>query len=331
MHAPRQVEVIRDQFLFRDFAMLKIFLTGAACSVALLAALAAAPSTRAYTEEASKGYRTQSLGVPSTMLGAFILGAGMAITGSCPGTVYVQFGVGMVKALYTFAGMVLGAFAYGAISPSLESFVRYGPTPENKHTVYEMLGLSRNLVAAATTLLFAVAVFLCEYLDPTKEVGTFTHKGETRYRWNPIIGGVLIGVLQFPLTVVLRKNAGASSTYVTLVGSALYPVLRNTKYFSSKMFGMANWWQVLYAASASIGSLAVLLLAGASVYAPSDAVLTWWEALIGGFLAVFGARMASGCTSGHGISGTGHLSIRSFLAVGAMFAGGIVVSFIFYA
>lgn len=311
--------------------MLKIFLTGAACSVVLLAVLAAMPSTRAYTEEASKGYRTQALGVPSTMLGTFLLGAGMAIAGSCPGTVYVQFGVGMVKALYTFAGMVIGAFVYGAISPSLESFVRYAPTPENKHTIYEMFGLSRNLVAAGVTLLFAIAIFLCEFLDPTERLGKFTNKGETRYRWNPIIGGVLIGVLQFPLTVVLRKNAGASSTYVTLIGNVFYPLLRNTKYFSSKMFGMSNWWQVLYAASSSLGSLAVLLLAGASAYAPGDAVLSWWEALIGGFLAVFGARMAAGCTSGHGISGTGHLSVRSFLAVGSMFAGGIVVSFIFYA
>ena len=38
---------------------------------------------------------------------------------------------------------------------------------------------------------------------------------------------------------------------------------------------------------------------------------------------LLGARIADGCTSGHGISGIAQLSIGSFTAVAAMFAGGI--------
>lgn len=40
----------------------------------------------------------------------------------------------------------------------------------------------------------------------------------------------------------------------------------------------------------------------------SDDVVTVAEAVGGGFVAVLGARMAAGCTSGHGISGMGHLA-----------------------
>ena len=40
----------------------------------------------------------------------------------------------------------------------------------------------------------------------------------------------------------------------------------------------------------------------------------------------FGSRLAGGCTSGHGISGTMQLSVGSWIAVICFFAGGIVDS-----
>ena len=49
-------------------------------------------------------------------------------------------------------------------------------------------------------------------------------------------------------------------------------------------------------------------------------------AVVGGFIMLFGARLAAGCTSGHGISGCAILSIPSFIGVAAMFAGGIAVA-----
>ena len=43
---------------------------------------------------------------------------------------------------------------------------------------------------------------------------------------------------------------------------------------------------------------------------------------IGGALVLLGARLAGGCTSGHGITGMGHLTVRSLIAVSH---GGTVV------
>ena len=51
-------------------------------------------------------------------------------------------------------------------------------------------------------------------------------------------------------------------------------------------------------------------------------------ALGGGFLVGFGARMAGGCTSGHGLCGMGRLQAGSLVATCAFFAGGIAVSFL---
>jgi uncharacterized membrane protein YedE/YeeE len=51
---------------------------------------------------------------------------------------------------------------------------------------------------------------------------------------------------------------------------------------------------------------------------------------IGGLFLVLGARVAGGCTSGHGISGFGELAINSMLTVPAMFASGIFTAFLLH-
>lgn len=44
---------------------------------------------------------------------------------------------------------------------------------------------------------------------------------------------------------------------------------------------------------------------------------------VGGFLILFGARLADGCTSGHVITGFTQLATASFIFAGAVFAAGI--------
>jgi uncharacterized membrane protein YedE/YeeE len=46
----------------------------------------------------------------------------------------------------------------------------------------------------------------------------------------------------------------------------------------------------------------------------------------GGMVMAFGARMAGGCTSGHGISGTLQLNIASWIAVIFFFIGGVILA-----
>lgn len=46
---------------------------------------------------------------------------------------------------------------------------------------------------------------------------------------------------------------------------------------------------------------------------------------------MLGARIAGGCTSGHGISGMASLGLASFVTVAAMFAGGIASALVLFA
>lgn len=50
------------------------------------------------------------------------------------------------------------------------------------------------------------------------------------------------------------------------------------------------------------------------------------RAFAGGVLMAFGARLAGGCTSGHGISGTLQLNVASWIAVICFFVGGAFVA-----
>ena len=49
-------------------------------------------------------------------------------------------------------------------------------------------------------------------------------------------------------------------------------------------------------------------------------------AFLGGGIIMYGARMAGGCTSGHGISGGLQLAVSSWVFLAVMFATGLVVS-----
>lgn len=56
---------------------------------------------------------------------------------------------------------------------------------------------------------------------------------------------------------------------------------------------------------------------------PSSRVL---NAFLGGFLIIFGARMAGGCTSGHIISGITQLAMSGLVFAAAVFATGILTA-----
>lgn len=65
-------------------------------------------------------------------------------------------------------------------------------------------------------------------------------------------------------------------------------------------------------------------------FGDSSGLLRFMVATVGGILMAFGARMAGGCTSGHGISGTLQLSIGSWIAAICFFIGGIVAATLIY-
>lgn len=158
--------------------------------------------------------------------------------------------------------------------------------------------------------------------------------------WSPYAAGILIGLLQIPAFLLIETALGASSSYVT-VGAALFswidPSLLEIDYAAKHVAATAkNWWQVALVAGIAVGAFLSMKLSGARrepispiwsrALGTASPGLRYAVAFVAGFLMLFGARIADGCTSGHGLSGMAQLSVGSTVAVAAMFAGGIATA-----
>ena len=122
--------VIVGQMRLRNFTMLKIFLTAVITGLLVLAVLHGTGLTRLHPKA--------TLWV-ADLIGGLLLGAGLAIAGACPGTVFAQIGAGYRDARLTLAGGVLGAYAFILTEPALRPLIK--ATDAGKLTLDGVLGI----------------------------------------------------------------------------------------------------------------------------------------------------------------------------------------------
>jgi len=142
--------------------------------------------------------------------------------------------------------------------------------------------------------------------------------------WSPEISGVVIGLLQIPTLFLMNDCLGTSSSYCTLLGLT-WPAVdkdasKHTPYLFKYVGTTKDYWQLALVVGISIGSLVSSFYSGVRPSLSNASALTCF---VGGFLLLLGARIADGCTAGHGISGIAKLAISSFVTVGSMFLGAI--------
>jgi hypothetical protein len=159
--------------------------------------------------------------------------------------------------------------------------------------------------------------------------------------WSPYVAGALSGLLSIASVLVAGKYLGASTTFVRAVGMIERTVsaqLVDTPYFLKYTLGVD--WQFMFVTG---------IILGAFISSRQDGsfrvqlVPDMWQrnfgpggvyrsiiAFVGGMVAVYGARFAGGCPSGHGLSGLTQLSVSGFVAAACFFAGGIVSANIMY-
>lgn len=165
----------------------------------------------------------------------------------------------------------------------------------------------------------------------------FRHKA-----WSPYAAGILIGLLQVPAFLLIETALGASSSYVTvggIIAAAVDPAVTQIDYVAKHISASAkNWWQVALVVGVALGAFLSMSLSGAK----RQKISPIWARAIGtsspaaryalafgaGFLMLFGARLADGCTSGHGLSGMAQMAVSSTIAVTFMFVGGIATAFL---
>ncbi|HEU4993333.1 MAG TPA: YeeE/YedE thiosulfate transporter family protein [Gemmatimonadaceae bacterium] len=149
--------------------------------------------------------------------------------------------------------------------------------------------------------------------------------------------GVLFGVLS-AASIALFGPIGVSGTYPRLIGAVarrVTPEFAATNPYLVKMGSLVTPETMLVLGLLIGGFLASRVWRGGSGGArPLEAVHArettparrYVDAFVGGFLILFGARLAGGCTSGHIISGMTQLAVSSTIFAAAVFAGGMGVA-----
>jgi uncharacterized membrane protein YedE/YeeE len=158
-------------------------------------------------------------------------------------------------------------------------------------------------------------------------------------RWNPYLVGAGLGVLSWLVFAVVNTPLGISTPISSAASLCAMPALgseavAHNAYWTKFPF---KWdYHMLFLVGTFLGSLASVLVARSfKVQAVPN---TWRQhfgdspakrlgvAFLGGLVIMFGARMAGGCTSGHGISGSLQLALSSWVFFLTLFAVGVVTA-----
>lgn len=164
----------------------------------------------------------------------------------------------------------------------------------------------------------------------------------TEKRWNPYVAGACAGGVSIFSVLVAGKFFGAATSFARSAGMLEKLVapdhVAKLEYFV-RITPQIDWqWMFvvgifLGALIASLASEDFRLQHVPDMWAErfgSHAGKRFVVALGGGAIALFGARLAGGCPSGHGISGTQQLSVSGFIALICFFIGGVVMARILY-
>lgn len=161
--------------------------------------------------------------------------------------------------------------------------------------------------------------------------------------WSPYLAGALIGVLAWLTFYFSEHPIGASSFYATvagLIGKLIAPAHTRKLAYYRENPPQLNW-EFAFVLAIIVGSAVAAMFGGGfslrglprlwtDHYGTDSGIRYAALSFSGGALMAFGARLAGGCTSGHGISGTLQLNVSSWIAVICFFIGGaIAVQFIY--
>ncbi len=269
-------------------------------------------------------YHVKPLILGGVVFGGIVFGVGMAILGYCPGTLAVSLGEGSMDALVGIIGGLLGGLLYTLALPIIHGLL--GPN---------LGALSLNSVVGSGVVFYLLVLVLGALFIG---VALWMHKkeGATDYKW--LTSGVALAILNpiVFLAATTNRPIGASTTY-PYVGDLLSG-LTNNEYFSK--IQKPGAWELIFLAGAFLAGLLISLLkkdfhfrlihGNWQKYKGASGVNRAVWAFIGGFVLIFGARMAGGCTSGHILSGGMQLAFSSLLFGVFVFAGLLLTGRLFY-
>lgn len=167
----------------------------------------------------------------------------------------------------------------------------------------------------------------------------------SRRSWSPYVVGALIGILSWFTFASVDKPLGITTAfeYTAAIGirEAAPAQAQSNAYYAEPEKKPKIDWEWMLVVGVFIGAYLSSKISDdrrrdspvppswARRFGPSEAK-RYAGAFAGGALLMLGARLAQGCTSGHGISGALQLAVSSWVFVAVFVASGIAAAFAIY-
>jgi len=268
-------------------------------------------------------YHVKPIILGGIVFGGLIFGTGMAILGYCPGTVMVSAGEGSLDAIVGILGGLAGGLVYTVVLPSITGLLGPNLGTFSLHSAFSNDPFLFYSLMVPSGLIFIAIAFV-------------VHRFEKSVDKSWILAGIGIAVLNTFVFYYADRPIGAS-TFFPYVADNISGVVDN-EYF--KQITKSGSWEVPFLAGGLLSGMVISLLRKEFKI---RMIQDNWEkykgnsfgkraiwAFIGGFILIFGARMAGGCTSGHIISGGMQLAASSLLFALFVFAGLLLTGKYFY-
>ncbi len=271
-------------------------------------------------------YHIKPFIIGGIVLGGLTFGTGMAILGYCPGTLPVSLGQGSVDALIGIFGGLLGGFVYTIGFPSIQEIL--GPN----------LGAVSLNSLMGTTITFSLAVITiaATFITASFWLHKYERSKDKNFKW--LYAGIGLALLNaiIILTIVSDRPVGASTSY-PYFADILTGTINNDYFHRVEKPGH---WELIFLLGAFLAGLTfsiikkefkiVLIHENWKKYkGPSPGKRIFWS-FVSGFILIFGARLAGGCTSGHILSGGMQLAVSSLVFAVFVFTAFLFTGHVFY-
>jgi len=269
-------------------------------------------------------YHVKPFVIGGLLIGGLLFGAGMALLGYCPGTLAISFGEGSIDALIGIIGGLFGGLFYTIVLPYIKPILGpdFGAISLNSIIVTNTLFFVVTIIAG---LVFSVGAFILHSKDKNKD-----------RKW--ILSGIALAILNLVVfsSAVTNRPIGASTTF-PYVADFLTGFTDNNYFNAIKIPGN---WELIFLIGAFIAGIVISLIRKDFKLIlihdnwkkhknnSSTSRIIW--SFVGGFILLFGARMAGGCTSGHILSGGMQFAFSSLFFSVFVFAGLLITGKIFY-
>ncbi|MFA9388807.1 MAG: rhodanese-like domain-containing protein [Prolixibacteraceae bacterium] len=134
----------------------------------------------------------------SSIVGGVIMGGGFIIGGFCPGTSVCAASIGKMNGMLFIVGSLLGVFAFTESYPLIENF--YTADAMGPVTMFDMLGMSRNMFAFVLTAIAFTAFYFTWKIEKRVRKNNNFHtpkSWKSRYSIGVVLAFLFIAIVSF--------------------------------------------------------------------------------------------------------------------------------------